>query len=90
VADALAFQTTQRTPELLGLIADDMRPKLAIRAKSVAILTQTLGQIEDDGLGKKVVLLRQSYELLASLRLDIGGVDHRQPSPGEPLPNDLM
>jgi hypothetical protein len=90
VTDSLAFQTAQRTPELLGLIADDMRPKLAIRSMSVAILAEPLRQVEDDRLSEEVVLLRQGNERFASLRLDICGIDHRQPSSSEPLPNDLV
>ena len=50
----------------------------------------SLRQIEDDRLGEEVVLLGQCDERLASLRLDVGGVDDGQPSPGEPLPDDLV
>jgi hypothetical protein len=62
VSDPLAFQTAQRTPELLGLIADDMRPKLAVRSKSIAILAEPLRQVEDDRLGEELVLLSQGNE----------------------------
>lgn len=67
-----------------------MRSKLAIWSKSIAILAKPLRQVEDDRLGEEVVVLSQGNERFASLRLDIGGIDHRQPSPGEPLPNDLV
>jgi hypothetical protein len=67
-----------------------MRPKLPIRAKSIAILAQPLGKIKDNGLGEEVVLLRESNEGLASLRLDIRGIDYGESSPRESLPNDLV
>src|SRR5258708_24048368 len=71
-------------------MANTMRPKLPIRAKSIAILAQPLGKIDDDGLGKEVKLLRQSDERLASLRLDICGIDHGKSSSRESLSNDLV
>ena len=36
MTDSLAFQTAQRTPELLGLISNYMRSKLPIRTKFVS------------------------------------------------------
>jgi hypothetical protein len=90
VTDSLAFQTAQRTPELLGLIANNMWSKLPIRAKSISILAQPLGEIKDNGLGEEVELLRESDEGLASLRLDIRSIDYGESSTRESLPNDLV
>ena len=90
MTDSFAFQSAQRTPELLGLIANNMRSKLPIRAKNVAILAQPLRKVEDNGLREEVVLLRQRNERLASLRLDIRGIDYGESSTRESLPNDLV
>jgi hypothetical protein len=90
VTDSLAFQTAQRTPELLGLVANNMRSKLPIRAKSIAILAQPLGKIKDNGLGKDVELLRESDEGFASLWLNIRSINYGESSTRESLSNDLV
>ncbi len=90
VADAFAFQPAQGTAELLGLVADDMRPKLPVRAKHAAILAEALREIEDDGLGEEVELLGQRDQRLPCLGLNVGRIDDGQASASEPLAHVLM
>jgi hypothetical protein len=75
---------------VLGLIADNVRPKLSIWTKSVTVLAQALREIEDDGLGEEVELFRQSDERFASLRLHVRRIDDRKPPSCEPFSHDLV
>ena len=72
------------------MVANDVRTKLPVGTKHVAVLAYALGEIEDDGLCKEMELLRQRDQRLSCLRLHIGGVDYRQTTTSEPLAHDLM
>src|SRR6185369_12280255 len=49
VAEALLLQLAERAPEVVRLVADDVRPHRAVGAHAVALLADLLRQREDDG-----------------------------------------
>jgi hypothetical protein len=85
MADAFALQSAQGAPELLRLIANDVRPKLPVGTMYVAVLAYALGEVEDNRLCKEMKLLRQRDKRLPRLWLDISRVDDGQATTSEPL-----
>jgi hypothetical protein len=71
---------------LLHLLAHDVGPEGAVRSVLVALAADLLGQVEHDGDGERVKLPREGDERLAGLGLHVRGIDHGEPSAGEPLP----
>jgi hypothetical protein len=67
-----------------------VRAEVAIGSARVAIQTHPLGDVEHNRDRQHVMFLRERDEMLARVRLDVGGVDHRQPAGGEPLPGDVV
>ena len=63
-------------------------PKSRSARPAVALLTDPLGQVEHDRHRQAVVLPGQFHQRLAGLGLDVGGVNHREPPQGQPLPGD--
>jgi hypothetical protein len=90
VADAFSLQPAQGTAELLGLIANDVRPELPVRTKYVAILTHSLREVEDNRLCEEMKLLCQRDQRLPCLWLDVSCVDYRQTATSEPLAHDFV
>lgn len=88
VAKPLPPEPPEPTPQLRLLIADDMGTKVPIAPAGVAVLADPLVQIQHDRHGQDVVLPGQFHERLAGLRLNVGGIDHRESAQGEPLPGD--
>ena len=78
MAKSFTLKMAQRTPQLLALVAHDVRPKGALRTLAVALLTELLRQIEHDGYWQAVILTRQRHERLARLRLHIRGIHDRE------------
>jgi hypothetical protein len=90
VPDSLTFQPTKRAPELLRLVADDMRAKLTIRPQHVSILAEPLWEIEDNRFREDVVFLCKSDEGLPRLGLHICCVYDGEASASEPLTDDVV
>src|SRR5262245_26844825 len=88
MAKPFTLEMAQRAPQLLALVADDVRPKGALRTLAVALLTELLGQVEHDGYWQTVILTRQRYERLARLRLDIRGIHDREAPSRQALGSD--
>ena len=63
-------------------------PKSRSARPAVALLAELLGQVEHDRHRQAVILPGQFHQRLAGLGLDVGGVDHREPPQGQPLPGD--
>ena len=78
MTEAFALQSAQRAPQLLRLIAHDVRPEVAVRRVAVPLVAELLRQVEHDRDRQDVILARQLDQRLARLRLHVGGVDHRQ------------
>ena len=55
IEDAFAFQSTQAAPELLALIAHNMRTELAVWPGRVAFVAQLLWKIKDDSDREDVI-----------------------------------
>ncbi len=88
VPEALMMEPSQRPSELRLLVADDVGTKLPVRPISVPFLTDLFGQVKNNGHRQAVIMPGQLHQRLASLGLDVGGVDHREPTQGEPLAGD--
>ena len=78
VAESFAFQSAQRAAQLLRLIAHDVRTEVTVRAALIAIVAETLRQIQHDSHWKHVIVAREINQRFACFRLNIGGVDNRQ------------
>src|SRR5258706_1775701 len=59
VPKSFSLQATQRTPHLLRLITDNMRPEIAVGTCAIALLAKLLGEVENEGHGQDVILARQ-------------------------------
>ena len=90
VPKAFSLQVANRPAQLLALLPDHVRSKVAIGSISVAILTESLREIEDKGDGYHVILTRQSYEWLTCLRLNVGRVNDSKLARLEPLGPDKV
>lgn len=90
MADTLPFQPTQRTAKLLRLVTNDVRPKLAVGSKQVAILTNSLREVEHYRFCEEVKLLCQRDKGFPRLWLNIGRINYGEATASEPLPHDLM
>src|SRR5688572_31429163 len=88
VAKALLAERGYGAAHLLGVAAHHVRAEVSVRTRGVALLTNSLGQVKDDGHGYDVVLAGQSDKGLAALRGDICGVYHYQLAPAEALARD--
>ncbi len=55
-----------------------MRTEATIRAALIAIVAETLGQIQHNSHWKHVIVAGKINERFARFRLDVGGVDNRQ------------
>src|SRR5579884_220472 len=90
MAKPFALQPTERAPQLIRLIAYDVRTEIAIRASAVAFLAGLLGQVQDDCAGKHVVFPRQFDQRLACFGLYIGRVNDREAACLEALSGDVV
>ena len=78
VTEALALEFFDRPPELLGLLVDDMRSKVAVYAAFVPIPTDVLAEVEHDRDRQAMILACQRHQGPPRLLLHVGGVHHRQ------------
>ena len=67
-----------------------MRAEVAIRPIPIAVLAETLGQVEDDRDRQEMVLAREANERSARFRLHVRRIDDGQPSTRHPLPGDVV
>ena len=84
VPKAFASEASQRTMQLALLIADDVRTEIPVGARPIAVVAHPLGQVENDGDREHMVLAGERDERLASLWLDVRGIDNRQLRASEP------
>ena len=75
VPEAFAFEIANGTPQLLTLLANDVRSEVAIAALAIAILAESIRQVEHERDGKNVIVARELNERLARFGLDVGGVN---------------
>src|SRR5271168_2079822 len=59
IADSFTLQSSERLPQLLQLIANNMRSKLPVGTRHIPILAKPLWEIEDNGHGKDVIFPRK-------------------------------
>ena len=90
MAKALLFQVAQGAAQLLALLADDMVAKVPVSALAVAFVAKLFGQVEHNRNRQHVIVTRQFDQRLARLGLDIGGIDHREPTRGQALGCDKV
>src|SRR5579883_2809600 len=74
--EPLALQATYAAPQRLNMIAHHLRAKLAVRAGGVALDADGFIEVQDNGDGVDIMLVRQTHQRRAVLRLDVGGVYH--------------
>ena len=84
------WSPAQRPSELRLLVADDVRAEVPLGSLAVALQAELLGEVEHDRHRQAVILPGQFHQRLAGLGLDVGGVDHREPPQGQPLPGDEL
>src|SRR5262245_13652769 len=84
VTEAFAAETAQRTVELALLVANNVRPKIAVWPRAIPVVADSLGKIQNNGDGQHVVFARQRDQRLPRLGLNVGRVDDRQASTNEP------
>src|SRR5882724_1944313 len=90
VPKAFAFQVANRSAQLLALLPDHVRSKVAISAPLVSILAKSLREIEYNSDRYYVIFSRQSDQRLTRLHLNIGRVNHRELPSLEPLGSDKV
>ena len=90
VPKSFALQSAQRTPQLLRLIPDHVRPEVSIRPIAIPLLAYLFREIENNRHGQHMELARKLDQRFARLRLHVCRIDHRQPAQREPLPRDEM
>jgi hypothetical protein len=89
-AEALAGQAPEAAVQLLALAPHDVVAEVAVGPPAVALEADRLGHVEHHRHGQHVVGPRHLDQRPASLALDVGGVDHREPAPLEPLAGDVV
>ena len=87
VTEALSLEPPQRPPQLPLLVADDVGPKSRSSRPALRSWQIRSGRSSTIATGRSGTTC-QFHERLAGLGLDVGGVDHREPTQGEPLPGD--
>src|SRR6266567_2929045 len=90
MAKALPLKTAQGPMQLLGLLPNDMRTKVAVRPPLVPVVSDPLRQVQDNGHGQTMKLACDFHKWLARLRLDIRCIRNCQSSRREPLAGDKM
>ena len=88
VPESFSVQIANRAPKLARLLTDDMRTEVPIQSCAVAVLTDSLGHIEDDCYRQDVVLACQRDKRLACLLLNIRRIDNGEPAACEPASGD--
>ena len=88
VREALPLQPPDRPAQLRFLLPDHVRPEVPVLPATVSLLADLLGQVEDQGHRKAVVLPSKLDQRLAGLGLDVGGIHDGQMSQGQPLSGD--
>src|ERR1700719_3225195 len=87
-AESFSLKISQRTMQLLRLLANNMRPKISIGSAAIALLTKLFRQIEDDCYRDTVVLPGEFHNRLTRLGLDIRRIDHDEFSRCQTLPGN--
>src|SRR3954468_24330004 len=82
---SFALQAAERAMQLLRLLTNDVRPKIAITAASISLVGELLGQVQNDGNGKAMKLPRERNQRLARLGLYVGRVHNCQLSGSQTL-----
>ena len=88
LAKPLFAHTAQPTPQVANLIADYMRPEVAVGPIPIPDLAQPLREVKHDRDREEVVFTRQLDELRAVLALDVRRVDDRHAPASHALASD--
>jgi hypothetical protein len=86
--ETLVRQPANSASQRLVLSSDDVGGDLPIGAAGGSLDAEVDWQIEDDGHALDLVLLRTVHYMSTGERIDVGGVDHRQPTLREPFADD--
>src|SRR5579872_2098290 len=86
--EALPFESTKRSAQLLCLIAHDMRTEIAVRSVPIPCLAELFWEVEHNRDRQHVKLASQCDERLPRVRLDVSRVDDRQPPRRKSLAGD--
>src|SRR5262249_24950209 len=87
---ALALKSSNRTPELLGLISYNVGAELSVWPILVPFVTDLFRQVQHDRHGQYMELASEGYQRLAGLGLDVGRIDDSQSPRSEPLTGHVM
>ena len=88
--EPLPLEPVDRLAELRALPADHVRPEGPIGTAGVALLAEPLGDVQHDRDRQHVMASRQFHQGLASMSLDVRGIDHGDPAEAEANPGDVM
>jgi hypothetical protein len=88
VSKALALKISQRAAQLRALIANDVRTEVAIGPGFIPLLTHSLGDVQHQRHWQAVIFPRQFDQRSSRFRLNVGGIDDRQPASRQPLARD--
>src|SRR4029077_18514646 len=61
MTEAFAFKSPKRTPQLLGLVSDDVRAELAVRPTLIAFVADLLWQVQNDRHGQNMKLASERH-----------------------------
>src|SRR4051812_29941899 len=90
MAEPLALEAAQSALELPMLVADDVRAEIAVGAAAIAILAESLWQVEDNCDRQEVMGARELDERLTRLGLHIRRVDDSQSATPHPYGRDVV
>src|SRR5437764_14852232 len=76
MTEAFAFKSPKRTPQLLGLVSDDVRAELAVGPTMIAFVADLLWQVQNDRHRQNMKLALQHHQRLAGFGLDSGRVTY--------------
>src|SRR4051794_2301581 len=80
MAESLPSQATKGPAKLGVLLTNDVGSEVPFAPRTVAIMAQPLGEVQNDGDWKAVVLPSKLDQRLAGFGLHVRSVDHRQPA----------
>ena len=81
-------KVAQRSPQLLGLLAHDVRTESTVRTITVSLVAKLFRQVKNNGDRKAVILASQSNDRLAGFDLYVRGIDHNQLPGRQPFGGD--
>ena len=90
IPEALGLQPAQASTKLAELALDDLGTEVAIRAQSVPLTADLFINAENNRSRKRMILPRNRHQPCPVFGIEIGRIDHRQPSKRQSLSKDKV